>query len=87
MTKQNQKQQDKEKGGFNPLAAAITGAIVGAGVAIAGAVALKDKKNQARVKQAFANVKDQAIGYMKNMRKDTQSKGGTVGPKPPEGQK
>lgn len=46
-----------KKGGFNPVVAAATGAIVGAGVAIAGAVAMKDKKNREKVKEVFNEAK------------------------------
>jgi hypothetical protein len=42
MTNQNQ-------GGINPVAAAVAGAVVGAGVGIAGAVVLGDKKNREKI--------------------------------------
>lgn len=63
----NQKDQVKRKSGFNPVAAAVTGAIVGAGIAIAGTVALENKNNREKIKQVFSDVKDQAVGYMKKM--------------------
>jgi hypothetical protein len=65
----DQKKQDNEKGGINPVAAAVTGAVIGAGVVAAGAVAiaLKDEKNRKKVKQTLTNVKKQAVNYMEDM--------------------
>ncbi len=40
-----------QKGGVNPVIAAITGAVVGAGVIVAGVVALKDKKTAQSLKK------------------------------------
>lgn len=74
MTDQNQKKQDMGKSGFNPVVAAVTGAVVGAGVAIAGAVALKDKKNREKVKEVLTEVKDKATGFMEEMQKQAQDK-------------
>lgn len=43
----------------NPIMAAVTGAVVGAGVAIAAAgIVMSDEKNQDKVKGALANVQD-----------------------------
>ncbi len=85
MTDQNQKKQDKRKGNINPVAVAITGAVIGAGVAVAGAVILKDKKNREKVKQAFTNVKDQAVEYIEDMQKEAKDKKGKVEKKLAEG--
>ena len=43
----NQKKHDHDRGGMNPVVAAVTGAVVGAGV-VAGAVLMKDEKNRFR---------------------------------------
>ena len=56
----------------NPIAAAVAGAVVTAG--IAGAVALKDKKTRDKVKKVLATAKNQAIGYMKKLPKATEEK-------------
>jgi hypothetical protein len=61
----------KKKGKFS-VVAGITGAIVGAGAAVATAVALKDKKNRDKVKKAFTNVKDKALGYVKKIQKEVK---------------
>lgn len=74
MRNKNQKKQGEEKAGFNPVAAAVTGAIVGAGVAVAGIVALKDKKNRKNVRRVLDNVKDQAVEYIEDMQKQAQDK-------------
>lgn len=72
MTNHNKKKQDKRKSGFNPVVAAVTGAVVGVGVAVAGAVALKDKKTREKVKQALTNVKNQATDYMEDKKKQVK---------------
>jgi len=41
----------------NPVMAAVAGAVV-AGVAVAGAMIMSDKKNQAKVKKVVSDVKD-----------------------------
>ncbi len=67
MTDQNQKKQDKRKRGLNPVAVAITGAVVGAGIAVAGVMALKDEKNREKVKKVLNNVKKQATDYAEDV--------------------
>lgn len=69
MTDKIQKKQDQEKSGFNSVTAAVAGVIIGAGVATAGAVLLKDKKNREKVRGILNNAKDQAVGYMENVQK------------------
>jgi len=55
----------KEKRGVSPFVAAITGAVIGAGVAVASVITFKDKKNRDKVKKVLNNVKDQAEKYVK----------------------
>ncbi len=74
MTDSNKRKQDDGNGGINPIAAAITGAVVGAGVAVAGMVALKDEKNREKVKEVLTDVKDQAVGIIEDMQKQGQDK-------------
>ena len=50
---------------INPVAAAVTGAIVG-GVAAAGAMALSDEKNREKIKDAFSNAKNRSMDYVAN---------------------
>lgn len=49
----NQKKQEEGQKGVSPVAAAIAGAVVGAGVAVAGAMVMKDEKTQAKVKEVL----------------------------------
>ncbi len=65
----NSKQKKKSK--FS-VVAGITGAIIGAGAAVAGAFALKDKKNRDKVKKVLTNVKNQAEGYVKKIKKEVK---------------
>lgn len=67
--------KQKKKGKFS-LIAGITGAIVGAGAAIAGALALKDKKNRNKVKKVLTNAKNQAENYVKKIKKGVKDKEG-----------
>jgi len=61
--------KQKKRSNFSVIAG-ITGAVVGASAAVAGAFALKDKKNRDKVKEVLTNVKDQAIGYAEKMQKE-----------------
>ncbi len=63
----------KKKDGVNPVVAAAAGAIVGAGVAAAGVVALNDERNREKVKEVLANVKEQAKGYIEDIKKKEQA--------------
>jgi len=59
---------------INPLVAAVTGVVVGAGMAVAGAVAMADKKNQARVKDMAQDVKVKAENIVKDVQGKVQNK-------------
>lgn len=85
MTNPNQIKLVENKNGFNPVATMVVGAIVGAGVAIAGAVALSDKNNRDKVKEALINAKDQAVGYIEDTQKQAETKKGEVEQKLAEG--
>jgi len=71
MTNQDQKKQD-DQNRFNQVAAVVTGAVVGAGVAVAGAVVMGDKKNREKVKKVFNDAKDQAAGYVEEFQKKVE---------------
>lgn len=84
MTKQNNKQT---QGSINPMAAAITGAVVGAGVAAAGAMALKDDKNRAKVKNMIDAVKTHATDHLDKMQTVADEKTSEMKGKAIEGKK
>jgi len=67
---------NKKRVGYsvNPLVAAVTGVVVGAGMAVAGAVAMSDKKNQATVKNVVKDIKIKADGYVKDVQDKVQNK-------------
>jgi uncharacterized protein YlxW (UPF0749 family) len=54
--------------------AGVAGAAIVAGVAVASAFVLTDKKNREKVKKVLTNAKDQAVDYMDNMQKKTDKK-------------
>lgn len=58
MKNQNNKKQNTDGVGLNPVVAAVAGAVVGAGIAVAGVV-LSDKKNRDTIQKTVGNVKDQ----------------------------
>lgn len=74
MTNQIQKKQTLEKGGINPIAAAVAGMVIGAGAAVAGAVVLSDEKNRKNIKKAMTNVKNKAEDYVENKKMHAQDK-------------
>ena len=73
MTTQKLKKQDEEAGGVNPFVAAVAGAVVGAGVAVAG-VALADEKNRKKINVAVTDAKELTMEYMANIQKQAQEK-------------
>lgn len=56
MTNQIQKKEVDKKSGINPVAAAVTGLIVGAGAVVAGAIVLNDKNNREKISTAVTDV-------------------------------
>ena len=54
--------QNKQGDGVSPVVAAVAGAVVGAGVAVAGAIALSNENNQAKLKGAYTNIKNKVMG-------------------------
>jgi hypothetical protein len=54
--------------------AGVAGAAIVAGVAVASAFVLKDKKNREKVKKVLTNAKDQAVDYMQDVQKKTDKK-------------
>lgn len=85
MTNTNLKKQEEKQSGLNPVAVAVTGAVVGAGIAIAGVVALKDEKNREKVKEALTNVKDRAENYIEDVQKQARDKKDEIEEKIAEG--
>ncbi len=65
---------NEEQNAISPLAAAVTGVVVGASVAVAGVVALKDGKNRDKVKKVLTNVKNQVSGHMEEVQEDVEDK-------------
>jgi len=84
----DKKTQHKRKDSVNPMVAGVTGAVIGAGIAVAGAaVILNDKKNRQNIKKVLTQVKDQAVGYMEDMQSRTQDKKSDVEKKFAKGEK
>jgi gas vesicle protein len=58
---------NKNKKEVNPLAAAVVGVAVGAGLAVAGAIALNDKKNSDKLKEAGKEFEAKTTDYSKKV--------------------
>ena len=68
MTDDNQKQRDDQKGGINPVAAAVTGAVVGAvAVGIAGAAVLANDNKRKQVENFIDEAKDNVADIKANV--------------------
>jgi uncharacterized membrane protein YgaE (UPF0421/DUF939 family) len=66
---------NKQKNNIKSVAAGVTGAAIGFGIAIVGAaVVLSDKKNSDKVKKVLANAKDKAMNYLEDIQKKTDKK-------------
>lgn len=76
---------NKNKGGINPVAAAVAGAVVGAGVAVAGAAVLSNKKNREKIGKALNNARNQAVDYVEGIKKQAKKKKDDVEAKLTEG--
>lgn len=59
MTNKINKKQNKENE-INPIFAGVTGAVIGAGIAIAGAIMMKDEKNRDKAKKVLKNIENYA---------------------------
>lgn len=81
MKDSNLKKSVGENDGVNPVAAVVAGAVVVAGVAIAGAMALKDQENRKKVKKALASTKDRVAGYVEEAQKAASEESSEVGEK------
>ena len=66
--------------GFNPMVAAVAGAVVGAGIAVAG-VALSDEKNRKTVIKVATNMKDDLITYVEKTQEQAELKKEELGKK------
>jgi len=63
------KQNQNKRGTISPLAAAVTGAVIGAGAAI-----LKDKKNREKIQGVINKTKDQAKEQFEKIQKVAKDK-------------
>lgn len=73
--KQDKHEAHEKKTGVSPIAAAVTGAVVGAGVAVVGVKAMEDEKTREKVKQVLENARDQAVQYVQNAQKKMPAQG------------
>jgi DNA-binding IclR family transcriptional regulator len=68
MTDKNKKHHDEQKGGVNPIAAAVTGVVVGAAaIGIAGAAVMANDDTRKKVEKAIDEAKDNINNMIKDV--------------------
>jgi hypothetical protein len=78
---------DTKQKGINPITAALTGALVGAGVVAAGVgvVAMQDENNRKKVKDAFKDVKVRSMKAVNKLKDGINAKKDEMGNKIADG--
>jgi len=71
MNDQKMSKQDELKRGVNPVVVAVAGAVVGAGIAVAGVV-LSDEKNREKIVKAVNSVRDDVTHYVEKTQKQIE---------------
>lgn len=65
------KKKEIKNHGVNPLVAGIAGVVAG-GMAVAAAVAMSDKKNQEKMKEAWTDTKEKVTDYMDTIKQKSE---------------
>lgn len=71
MNDRKMSKQGGVKGGINPVVVAVAGAVVGAGIAVAGVV-LSDEKNREKIVNAANTVRDDVTHYVEKTQKQIE---------------
>jgi len=79
--KDDVKKKDAKIANINPVAAGVTGAVIGAGVGVVASNALKNEKTQEKVHQVISSAKGQALDYIDSMSKQAPMMAGGKGGK------
>ncbi len=69
--------QGRRKDGINPVVVAVAGAVVGAGIAVAGVV-LSDEKNREKIVQTVITVKDDVTHFVTKTQKQIEAEKKTL---------
>jgi len=77
MNDQKMSKQGGAKDGINPVVVAVAGAVVGAGIAVAGVV-LSDEKNREKIVKAANTVRDDVTHYVEKTQKQVENCGGWI---------
>ena len=64
--------KDQKNAGVNPVAVAVAGAVVGAGIAVAG-VLLSDEKNREKIAHVATTVKNDVTEYVEKTQKQIEA--------------
>lgn len=68
------KKNNKKNKGISPVMSAVAGSILGAGVAIAGAIVLSRGENKKKVSDVIKNVKNVAGSFVKKVKNESLDK-------------
>lgn len=72
MNDQKTGKQSELKGGINPVVVAVAGAVVGAGIAVAGVV-LYDEKNREKIIKTANTLKNDVTHYVEKTKKQMEA--------------
>jgi len=59
--------KQNKKRGVSPVATAVAGMVVGAGIAVAGAIVLSNENNQKKMKGVYNKTKNKIVDYVDNV--------------------
>lgn len=63
---------ETSKKGMNPLVSGMTGAVIGAGVAVVATKVLSDKKTRNQIKTTLFDIRDKVVSYAKKAGKQAR---------------
>lgn len=64
--------QKSDKKGMSPMAAGVTGAVIGAGIAAAATKVLTDEKMKQKIKATVSDAKEKAVAYAHTIRMEAK---------------
>ncbi len=75
----NSKQEGQCCRGVSPVAAGLTGLVIGVGVTVAGALVLKSEKNRKKMMRMITDLKEKLTGVGKEVKKEIEEDKEVVG--------
>lgn len=72
------KNTNQQEPGISPIVTGVAGSVIGAGVAVAATVALRDEKTRKKVKKVLMDAKDQIAEHVHSGEQTLHEKGKEV---------